>query len=203
MVDFKFPRNPGTQRENPFEDSEGKNLFSEQPSNSPASKSLYGTSTTDQPQSHRAGDFVTMLPSRPKRVLTFGVAGLALAAAGILVAAAGIVRSGDWSWGLSMGMSFQFIGLAASLPAWFLGANDLKAMRAGAMDAKGRRQTRIGFALGVVGVLIGPVPILLWVGLSIAGSRTSGSFCACIDCTCCICCVCIDCACCICCCICS
>lgn len=59
-------------------------------------------------------------------------------------------------------------GLASLLPsplfvlgaaAWVMGGNDLKAMAAGRMDARGARSTRWGRWLGLVGLALN----LLWI----------------------------------------
>ena len=167
MADFKFPRSPEVERESRFEDSQGKNPFGEQTGGGAVDENFYGSSAAHPSSRDQAVQYVTTLPSRPKRVLGLGLVGLLLAAAGICVAAAEVVRSGNLGWGLTMGMSFQFIGLALSLPAWILGASALKAIRAGAMETDRVGQIRTGLGLGIAGVLIGVCPILLWLGVSL------------------------------------
>lgn len=64
------------------------------------------------------------------------------------------------------------------IPAWIMGANDLKEMDAGQMDASGRSLTNAGRICGmiacvllIVGVVIGGLLFALGVLGSIAGSR--------------------------------
>lgn len=167
MAKFDFPRNPGTDHANPFKNERGENPFGEQTPTAAGDENPYGASRAEALRSGQADDYVTTLPNRSMRVLTFGLLGLVLAMLGVASAAAGVASSGNWTWGISFGIPIQLLGLAVSLPSWIFGASDLKAIRAGAMEAAGRSRTRIGFVLGIVGVLIGIVPVLGWCALLI------------------------------------
>jgi len=170
MAKFNFPRSPGTDRKNPFEDERGENPFAEIGPRPSGDENPYAASGAEAQHSDPPGPghYVITLPNRSRRVLAFGATGTLLAVFGVAMAAAGVATQGNWTWGVGYGIPIQLIGLATSLPSWIFGSSDLRAMRAGAMDATGRRQTRIGFMLGVLGVLIGTVPVLGWCALLIA-----------------------------------
>jgi hypothetical protein len=51
-------------------------------------------------------------------------------------------------------LSLVFCGLFTGIPAWIMGNNDLKEIRAGAVDREGESLTNIGRILGMVGTIL-------------------------------------------------
>ena len=60
-------------------------------------------------------------------------------------------------------LSFVFCGIFTAIPAWIMGANDLKEMDAGRMDSSGRSLTNVGRILGIVAVCLTIVGIVIGV----------------------------------------
>jgi len=161
MAKFEFPHNPGTNREDPFADENGNNPFADEdasagetvdPSGS-GDGNVYGASDRGSAPAYRPGDYVMMLPHRGGRVLTYGVCGLSLSALSLLFGA--LALSGTFSdWTGFSAIPLQLIALAVAVPAWILGHQDLRAIKAGAMDDAELGRTRLGYAFGIVAVLI-------------------------------------------------
>jgi hypothetical protein len=175
MSKFKFPRNPGVGREDPFEDERGKNPFGDDAKADPRTDDVGGPSdgnpyaaqeqATTQP--YEPADYETFLPHRGSLVFWFGVVG-----AGLQIVAIGMVVIAVW-WteeflnGVVFGLPGQLLGLAVSVPAWVIGHSDFRAIEAGAMDSEGRRATRAGLRLGIAGSVSGVTQLLLYLGLLI------------------------------------
>jgi hypothetical protein len=66
---------------------------------------------------------------------------------------------------MAYGLPGQLIGLAVCVPAWVMAQIDVKAIAAGAMEEGGRRATRWGLVLGIVGTLLGASQLFLYFGL--------------------------------------
>ena len=68
-------------------------------------------------------------------------------------------------------LSFVLCGIVTGIPAWIMGASDLKEMDAGTMDPAGRGMTNAGRILGIVCValtVLGIVAAIVVVGLGVA-----------------------------------
>lgn len=121
------------------------------------------TSTVDEVQPFKPAEYVVSLPGRSQRILFCGVAGALFVGASLLILVM-VLATSPW---LSVEMVYTWptdlLGLALCLPALMMGRSDLRAIRAGAMDAAGIRRTRIGFWCGFLGTLFGAVPFLLAV----------------------------------------
>jgi hypothetical protein len=52
-------------------------------------------------------------------------------------------------------------GLFTAIPAWIMGNNDMKEIRAGRMDPEGEQLTNIGKILGMVGTILGGIFLVL------------------------------------------
>ena len=102
--------------------------------------------------------FVTMQKDRGTLLLILSMIGLAGAAAGAMSLGSLFV----WGWFI------PFLTLAASVTAWFLGAQDLRAMHLGAMKSEGRTTTLLATWLGGFGTLlvVGFVALMVWLGFS-------------------------------------
>lgn len=172
MAKFNFPQNPNADRENPFEDGQGANPFGDDAapargdgSQVAADGNLYATNESSAVQPYRPGDYETFLPSRGGMVLWLGVVGCCLQLLAIVVSVLAILSVGEFLEGMAYGLPGQLLGLAVSLPALIMGQTDVKAIAAGAMEASGRRATRWGLGLGIVGVLLGASQLILFFGL--------------------------------------
>ncbi len=174
MARFKFPRQPLAQHDNPFQDESGKNPFSDEspvealPDVPAAADNVYapaaGPSTGPSPPVH----YEAMLPNRSRSVLFCGATGAVLAALGVLGVLLGLTGSGTLRSALFFCLPLHLFGLTAALPAWIRGAADLRAIKAGAMDASGRRNTRIGLVLGIGAAVAAVVPLTLFVVIVVA-----------------------------------
>ena len=57
-------------------------------------------------------------------------------------------------------------GLFTAIPAWIMGSNDMKEIRAGRMDPEGEQLTNIGKILGMVGTILGAIGLVfacIWI----------------------------------------
>ncbi|MDA1055605.1 MAG: hypothetical protein O3C40_34855 [Planctomycetota bacterium] len=174
MAKFKFPRNPNADRENPFEDAQGANPFGDGPApaidanrETSAEQNPYAAAESGPVQPYRPGDYETFLPNRSALVWWLGFIGCAIQLLAIAVAVLAIVAVGEFLEGMIYGLPGQLIGLAVSVPAWILGHSDVAAILAGAMEEGGRRATRWGLWLGIIGTLLGTSQLLLYFGLLI------------------------------------
>lgn len=172
MAKFKFPKNPGADRENPFEDKDGVNPFcegttqQEQGTTEQAEESNpYASAESNAVQPYQPGDYETFLPNRGTLVCTLGIVGFLIQLIAIAVAVIAVVAVGDSLEGIAYGLPGQLIGLAVCIPGWIMGHSDVRAIDAGAMEEGGLRATRWGLRLGVVGTLLGAGQLFLYFGL--------------------------------------
>ncbi|MEO8495134.1 MAG: hypothetical protein ABI614_08690 [Planctomycetota bacterium] len=176
MAKFNFPRNPNADRENPFEDERGANPFGDDAA--PASgaadqmddeENPYAAAEPSAAQPYLPGDYETFLPNRGSFVCSLGVIGCGIQLLAIVVAVLAILAVGEFLEGMAYGLPGQLIGLAVSVPAWIMGQVDMKAIAAGAMEDRGRRATRWGLLLGILGTLLGASQLFLFFGLVLYG----------------------------------
>jgi hypothetical protein len=66
-------------------------------------------------------------------------------------------------------LSFVLCGIFTAIPAWIMGANDLKEMDAGLMDPSGRSMTNAGRILGIIAVVLFVVIIVIGVAAGALG----------------------------------
>lgn len=91
-----------------------------------------------------SGPVANYRPHRGAIVLTLGILGIVMST----VAAAILPCT-------------PIIGLALSIPAWFMGSADLKAIDRGEMDPQGRGPTMAGMITGIVGTVIGGIAVVI------------------------------------------
>jgi hypothetical protein len=167
---FRFPRNPGTRRPDPFVDEQGKNPFADphendvpdadgQPSLEERASPFTapaGRSSRDTVREYQVSGYETTLPHRGRTLLTIGVTGLFGAILGALGGMASVLAGYGFSQVVFLsGLApLSFLSLAASIPCWMMAGYDLRAIRAGAMDAAGERVTRLAWFLGVGATLL-------------------------------------------------
>lgn len=170
MAKFKFPRNPNADRENPFEDEQGANPFGDdtKAEGEPATEdNPYAAADVSAAQPYQPGEYETFLPNRGGLVWWLGIIGGGIQMLAIIVAAIAILVVGDYLEGIAYGLPGQLIGIAISIPAWIMGHSDMQAIAAGAMEEEGRRATRWGWLLGILGTLLGASQLFLYFGLLI------------------------------------
>jgi hypothetical protein len=152
----RFPRNPGTPPR-PFDS--GPNPFADE-SSAPAltggqgtSEDLFAAPVTDNSQTIEPVEYVRTLRNRSGRVLALGVASAFL---GLLTTAILLLAgfAADLLDGVFFCLPTALIATAMGIPAYILGGSDLRAMRAGVMDAEGRRATQVGWWLGAIGLFL-------------------------------------------------
>lgn len=158
---FKYPEHPLSNRGDPFRDEQGQNPFADEapPASAPSANPYAPTGAGDQP-AYRP-EYEATLPHRGRIVFRLGLWGCL----GTLLGAAGgmVVFLTDRSAGgieLSLWAALLLGGACLAWPAWLMGRSDLAAMRAGAMDREGWRQTRRGHALGAAGTVIALAPLV-------------------------------------------
>ncbi len=156
----RFPKNPLKGRENLFVDSDGSNPFGDEEGNdeSPVSPSAYGVPSASDEPAYQV-QYQTIYAHRRMTVLAVGITSFVLAAMLILL-------SLYWAMVVVLvvcNLSLTVIGCA-------IGFSDLNAMKAGAMDASGRRLTRIGTwlslaaTIGSIGFVVKLIiDLFLWV----------------------------------------
>ena len=169
MAKFEFPQNPGTQRENPFEDEQGANPFSDGTpvADEPIADNLLAVTDESPQRSYTPDDYEAILIPSAQRALLLAILGLVPACLGVVGAAFAILASSAWTSALFFAMPLQFAALAFAIPACIFARRDLRAMKAGAMDGAERGKSRLALAIGVCGVLLGSAPVLLYLGLLI------------------------------------
>jgi len=174
MSKFKFPKNPGAERDNPFEDDSGKNPFGDQRKTASDDKSEpaedanpYAAQEHDGVQPYRPNDYETFLPHRGRLIFWLGAVGLGVQLLAILVATIAIFVTGNFLEGMVYGLPGQLVGVAVSAPAWVMGHSDWLAIEAGAMTSDGAPSTRAGLRLGIIGTLLGATQLFFFLGLSV------------------------------------
>ena len=157
-MSYQVPNHPGQPRPNPFAGADGTNPFADSAS-SPASAAEsadanpYAASGSSVESVAQPQAFETILSHRGGTVFWLGLIGLLGATVGWLC--------------LLVWMPVPLFALCLSIPAWLMGRNDLRAMKAGAMDNSGWRQTRAGYVMGMIGSLIAGVVSALLIGFVI------------------------------------
>lgn len=168
----KFPKNPGINRPNPFEDETGENPFGDaappiEMERGSADANPYATAEEQLVQPYQPEGYETFLPHRGSLVYRLGAAACWVQALSILVAAVAAAIVGELYDGLIYGTPTQLFGLALSVPAWVLGHSDSAAIAAGAMDQDGQHETSRGLWLAIAATMVGCLQLGLLVGLSI------------------------------------
>lgn len=175
MSKFKFPQNPGTERQNPFEDARGDNPFSDgapHPSSAIA-ENLFAAPADSAERPYVPGDYAAILVPNAQGAMRLAILGMVLSAAGVIGAGLGIVGSGNWTTPLFFALPAQFAALAAAVPACIIARRDLRAIKAGAMNDAGRGKSRFAYWMGAGGILLGAAPVVLYFALLIAYALTS------------------------------
>ncbi len=169
MAKFEFPRNPGTDRGSPFEDAEGNNPFSDgtSPPAETSHDNLFAAPASGEPRPYTPGDYETALVANSRGALVLGIIGAGMSAMGVIGVVLGIAGVGTWLVPLFYALPVQFAALAVAIPAWMIAGRDLRAMKAGAMKAEGRRQSRFALVLGIAGTVLGAIPVVLYFGILI------------------------------------
>jgi len=170
MAKFNFPKNPGTQRENPFQDARGENPFSDggPPAGEKIAENLFAAPVDSPERPYVPGDYEKNLVPNAKGALRLAILGLVPAAVGVIGSAIGIMASGSWMLPLFYALPLEFAALAAAIPACIIARRDLRAIKAGAMSDAGRGKSRLAFWMGAAGTLLGTAPVVLYFGFVIA-----------------------------------
>ena len=155
-MSFRYPAHPNTNRTDPFQDAEGKNPFADEGVNpEKTSDNPYAVSAVSEPLLCPADSCVVVYPHRGRTIFWLGMTGCC-SALGAALALAGILAASAIAGGLSVMccLLLFIVSLTAGGTAWMIGRQDLRAIRAGAMDPDGLRLTQRGHRLGVAGTLI-------------------------------------------------
>jgi hypothetical protein len=84
-----------------------------------------------------------------------------------------------------VGVLTSLLGIGLGIPAWTIGAGDMKAMRMGRMDPGGRGLSTTGFILGMISVILSGLLLLLWIlflvlyfvfGFAMLNMQNAGNF---------------------------
>ncbi len=162
---FEYPKHPNTNRKDPFHDEEGRNLFADEGPESEVSDNPYGVSGQDGGRTFQTGEFETVFAHRGGRVFGLGIMGAIMSALGAAGTIACVLSPSGAGSLLSLSAGLLILGLPCAWSAWMMGRNDLRAIRAGAMDDSGQRKTRGGYALGMAGTLVAIAPVVVVVVL--------------------------------------
>lgn len=152
MAGFQFPEYPGLKRDNPFQDSAGRNPFADEvPVYETHDDNLYGATPAATVVKQEVA-WEAVLSDRRRPILLMGVSGCAVGLLGLTLSV--------WArWNdatalvLVSSLPISFLALALSVPAVWHASQDLRAMRVHAMAQQGRRVVRWGWWLGCVGLL--------------------------------------------------
>ena len=96
MAKFEFPKNPGTQRENPFEDAKGENPYSDGTTQAPdkaIKENVFAGPADSAGRSYTPGDYEAILVPNPKVALGLAIVGMVLSACGVIGAGLAIAGS--------------------------------------------------------------------------------------------------------------
>lgn len=148
---IQFPGSP--RRPEAFLDQQGKNPFAGDGTRSAArtTDNIFASPAAGGPTS--APEFERTLPHRASLVLRLATLSIV-----------GIVTIVVTSRLESIVSVLAPLVLAISVPAWMMGAADLRAMRGGAMDADGRPRTR----LAVVMAMLATISAVVLIAVSLA-----------------------------------
>lgn len=70
---------------------------------------------------------------------------------------------------LVLGILSLVVCAPLGIAAWIMGANDLKEMTAGTMDASGRSLTQAGKICGIIGTILLIIGVVVWAIIFIFG----------------------------------
>ena len=170
MAKFEFPKNPGTDRKSPFVDERGGNPFSDGIA-APAeaiTENAFAPPADASGRSHTPGDYEATMVPHAKRALGLAITGLLLSGVGVLGAGLSMLGSAVWITPLFIFLPVQFAALALAMPACIMARRDLVAMKAGAMPDDYFGKARLAWWLGIIGLLLGAIPVVGYFGLLIA-----------------------------------
>jgi len=169
MAKFNFPKNPGTQRENPFEDAQGDNPYSDGTTEPavPIAENAFAVPADSTERPYTPGDYEQVTVPNAEGALRLAIIGLIPAAVGVIGVGIAIAGSFGWTTPLFYALPLQFTALALALPACIIARRDLRAIKAKAMDDSGRGKSRVALCLGACGIVLGAAPVLLYFGLMI------------------------------------
>jgi len=167
MSKFEFPNNPGVDRPNPFEGTDGKNLFGDEFQTADARLGTvdgnpYTAESQEGVQPYQPGGYETFLPHRGRLVFRMGATSCWVQAVGVIITGLAILLGG-FIEGFVYSLPAPLFGLALSVPAWLLGHGDWAAIEAGAMDSEGKRSTRLGLWCGIVGTFVGGLHLVFMI----------------------------------------
>jgi len=153
---FRYPDHPNTNRIDPFQDADGKNPFADGESPPEAvSDNPYAASAAREPMLAPAESCQIVYPHRGRNVFWLGVVGCCCALGAVLAGSGSLATPAVATGLLAMLCLLLLIAsLTAGGTAWMFGRQDLRAIRAGAMDSAGANMTRRGHRLGIVSTLI-------------------------------------------------
>lgn len=160
MTERRFPRSPKVSAR-PF--NGGQNPFSD--ANTPTteahpSSNPFGSNSASNAPTVPVGVYDKVFPHRARLVFWLGSLGAGFALVTILWAGS-LVLFANWRQSMFMCLPASIASLTFAIPACIFGRGDLRAMKAGAMDETGWSRTRLGWWLGVGGLIFGTLPTLL------------------------------------------
>jgi hypothetical protein len=131
-------------------DQHGNNPFADAAPPDSVSDNPYAAPESRAEPAYQPSGYETSLPHRSGVIMTFGLLGMA----GVCISVLGAL----YYWPLAL------LNLALTVPPWFWGRSDLRAMRSGAMDATGRSKTKAGCVLGIIGTAASLLIVLVLLG---------------------------------------
>jgi hypothetical protein len=96
----------------------------------------------------RRREYEREAPHRGGLVMTLGLVSLCL------IAVDGLCSCCGGALGMFISTGISAVGLGLGIPAWVMGQKDLKRMRSGEMDERGRGNTQTGYICGMVGTIL-------------------------------------------------
>ncbi|MEQ8785208.1 MAG: hypothetical protein RIC55_02880 [Pirellulaceae bacterium] len=139
---------------NPFSDPA---LAPKEPTQAAESDNLYSPPAGDDGPAYRPAGYVATLVPRSRRVFRFGLIGLIVAIVAAIAMATSLPSFGASELAnitATLALVLSLVDLALTLGASLFGMNELKAIKAGAVEGSNRAQTWIGIVLGLMGTLI-------------------------------------------------
>jgi len=169
-MSFRYPDHPNTNRIDPFQDADGKNPFADGESPPEAvSDNPYAASAAGEPMLASTESCQIVYPHRGRTVFWLGLVGCCCSLAAVL-AGSGSLTTPSVAGGLLAMLCLLLLiaSLTSGGTAWMLGSQDLRAIRAGAMDASGTTMTRRGHRLGIAATLISITTLAAFVVAAVA-----------------------------------
>lgn len=152
---FHYPKHPRSDQRDPFQDQHGRNPFADELATAPLANDPYAAPVEAVGVSYRPTDFVATYPHRGPQVLRLSWWGLLPAGLATVAIVAQVLFATEIQGGLLTGsLAVLLLGAVLCGAAWLIGRQDLPALRAGAMAPEGLPQTRRGFALASLGLLL-------------------------------------------------